>query len=565
MSPRLWFVFIALLAGASCKSVPTSVLLRVIAGDGLAAPDELRLFVYSEAGREVSNTRLPESGAPQLPAEVALFPAQSSGTLRMVVQARLADAAIGEGWTVVELVAGEQTRAELVVRPELLVDTDGDRVPDVVDNCPFVKNPDQGPCVALEAAVPRDAGPDLHPLDGDATPSDGPPLDALDGAPPDGAPPCTCPLGCAQGTTTCRQLEPSGGFKATAYVGIPAVGSDTVINTTICRVTVNGKTVTGSLQPNGGGQACVIGLSSLTVHKSVTLSATGSHPLVLLVSGSVTVNGVIDVGAKGKLPGPGGADGGVYPSSQAGDGPGGGKVCNCSLALGDDCGGGGAGFGAPGGAGGKELSGSCTSSSAGGAAYGAAALVPLPGGSGGAAGGQDNPGDGVGQGGAGGGALQISAQEGISVSGAITAGGGGGLAGVLNTSTTSPAGGGGGGSGGAILLEGATIFGAGLVAVNGGGGAGGGSTSGGAGQPGEDGGPQLGASQGGTAGTDCGAGGDGGWGTTGPKAGGAGQHQEGGGGGGGAAGRIRLNWYQHGGTPPVTVSGAVSLGEVTIN
>jgi hypothetical protein len=560
MSPRLCLIVGALLLGAGCKEVPTSVLLRVSAGDGLAAPDELRLDVYSEAGVELRNNRLPESGRPELPAEVALFPRQSSGDLQIVVQARLGQKAIGEGWAFVRLEAGKQVRAEVIVRPGLLTDTDGDGVPDIVDNCPRVKNPDQDPCVDVDAAIPRDLGPALERStpDADIGPTDGP---------PDALAPCTCPLGCLGDSSICRGLIPSGGFAAKSHASIPALNTSTAINTTVCRVTVNGKTVNGSLQPAGGGQACVLGLSSLKVGKGVTLSATGDNPLVILVSGSVTVDGTIDIGAKGKVPGPGGAAGGVFPSTgpgQPGGGPGGGKVCSCALALGDDCGGGGGGFGGAGGAGGKELSGSCTSVSSGGALYGTAALVPLVGGSGGASAGQEQLNDGVGAGGAGGGALQISAQEEIIVNGAITAGGGGGLAGVLNSATISPAGGGGGGSGGAILLEAATISGSGLVAANGGGGAGGGSTAGGAGQAGENGGPKLGAAKGGAGGTNSGAGGAGGWGTTAAKAGGDGQNQNGGGGGGGAAGRVRLNWYQHGTTPPLAVSGVTSLGEVTV-
>jgi hypothetical protein len=150
------WVFI-LLALAGCKETPTSFLLTIRA-PGLPALDELQLTAFSLVGVEVKDHRLPESGPPALPDDVALFPSQSSGQLRILVRALAAGSAVGEGATVVQLRSGEQVRGELVVSPDRLSDLDGDGVPDLIDNC-ALPNPDQGPCQAADGGA--DGGADL--------------------------------------------------------------------------------------------------------------------------------------------------------------------------------------------------------------------------------------------------------------------------------------------------------------------------------------------------------------------------------------------------------------------
>lgn len=548
-----WPVFFAaaLPVVVGCKETPTTVLLRIEAGPGLAAPAELRLSVYSEAGRDLSDERLPRCQAscpaPELPGEVVLYPPGASGSIRVLVRAEAQDdTVLGEGTAKVELRAGQQVRATLVIREGTLPDRDGDGVPDGIDNCPDRPNPAQGPCGGGDGPV--DLGPGL---DGER----------VDGPARDREPPCDCALGCEPGTSTCYEILPSGGFTATSYDTIPSINSSVTLDTDDCELTVGWTTVKGGVQDG----ACVVALTSLSIPPSGTLRGAGSRPLVLLVEQSVSVSGLIDVGASGATPGPGGGKGGVGAAGgpgAAGDGPGGGKVCSCTMAEGDDCGGGGGGFGSVGGDGGEEGT-PCTVTSTGGSTYGGS-LDPLVGGSGGASSGQSTAGA-VSGGGAGGGALQISCAGTIQVNGAISAGGGGGLAGTPDAGAGSSVGGGGGGSGGAILLEAADITGKGLVAANGGGGASGGRESCGAGLAGEDGSATLDPARGGlSGGTDCGAGGDGAAGTA-PA--GAGQSTSatsagGGGGGGGGLGRIRLNWLNHGATAPLATSGETALGEV---
>jgi len=553
---------LCLLTGQGCKQIPTSVLLRVEAGPGLGDLDELRLTVFSDQGREVKDERLPpckggECAAPSLPDDVALFPEQSSGTLRLLARGLAKSVVAGEGAGQVALESGEQVSVMVVVQAGTLPDQDGDGVPDSIDNCQDRPNPEQGPCAGPDGGVDLqlEAGLDTS-ADG---PTDGPGLDLQDGLPP-----CTCPLGCKPGTVDCRALVPSGGFALSTYSSIPPIASDVTVDTTTCKVTVGAMTVTGSIQTgSAGGKACVIGLSALTITSGVTLSAAGDHPLALLVLKDTKIFGVLDAGGKGGTPGPGGGKGGLAVAGgpgAAGSGPGGGKVCQCSTTTGDDCGGGGGGFGMTGANGGTEST-PCEPST-GGSTYGDVGLMPLAGGSGGASGGQATAGILAGSGGGGGGAIQISCQGTIIVDGGITVGGGGGLAGPL---TAGGAGGGAGGSGGAILLEATSLSGKGLLAVNGGGGAAGTRNTCGQGGGGEDGSAKLAPAKGGAAlGATCGDGGDGGWAAAPAKVGESFSVEAAAGGGGGGVGRIRLNWYNHGVTAPVLVSGVVGLGEAAV-
>lgn len=565
-----WAMLLLILAGGlvSCKQVPTSILLRVEAEAALPSPDELRLAIFDEAGVAVPERRLPacedpSCPPPSLPNEVVLYPPVESGRLRLLVRAMQGGVVSGEGTNQVEIRVGEQVQVTVVVKQGRLPDGDGDGVPDDIDNCPAWPNPDQGPCPSPDGGVdtgvdlpvdgPRDTGGDILRMD---APVDGPTTDVG----------CTCPLGCKTGTLDCRVLVPSGGYTASSYAKLPPVQTAATVDTTSCSLVAGGGSLQGSIQTgSSGGSACVLAVEAFTVTTAGTVTVTGDHPLVILANTSVTIDGLLDAGAKGTVPGPGGEEGGQAPTGgpgAAGDGPGGGKVCQCPQLDGDDCGGGGGGFGQAGATGGSE-GGVCSSVSTGGQAYGSSTLVPLVGGSGGASAGQATLTDGVAAGGAGGGAVQISCGGTIQVQGAISAGGGGGQG---LAAATPGEGGGGGGSGGGVLLEGASIVGSGLVAVNGGGGAASGATGcGGPGGAGEDGAANLLAAKGGVpAGSPCVAGGAGGSAAGPAQAGsdGTATAQSGGGGGGGGMGRIRLRWYNHAHTSPLKVSGQVSFSEV---
>jgi hypothetical protein len=207
-------------------------------------------------------------------------------------------------------------------------------------------------------------------------------------------------------------------------------------------------------------------------------------PVVLLVKGSATIAGIIDLNASSApdsgtagdgnlgddglpgLGGPGGYDGGqasVLLASGAergsnGLGPGGGNagqpITNVCI-----CGGGGAGHSSAG-------TGEPLGRIAGGPAYGSDALLPLIGGSGGGGGASSSAYRGSG-GGGGGGAILIAASGTINVSGQILANGGnsGRASGTSSQNTGST---GGAGSGGSIRLVATTITGNGTIQARGG-------------------------------------------------------------------------------------------------
>ena len=190
----------------------------------------------------------------------------------------------------------------------------------------------------------------------------------------------------------------------------------------------------------GLGEACVCKMDALTIG---TLRVTGARALVIFAAKSVDITKLLDVSGDVTVQGPGASK--SYPV---------GMLANA--------GGAGGSFGTRGGR---------TPSTVNVAAiYGDPTLVPLYGGM---AGQSQSAVSGLG--GGGGGALQITAGERISVPGLINAGGGGGQAGE---NIWGNSGAGGGGSGGAILLEAPAVTVTGKLDANGGGGGGGGGSRG---------------------------------------------------------------------------------------
>lgn len=233
---------------------------------------------------------------------------------------------------------------------------------------------------------------------------------------------------------------------------------------------------------DGSPKVMVVRLRKLLVGGGHVLHLTGDRPIVLLVNGDVSVidGGVIDAGAQGATPGPGGNLGGDWCAGSSG-------ADAETVPDNHSAGGGGGGFGSGGGAGGVGKAGAYPGGSAG-ATSGDDDLVPLRGGCAGGLGGNSSNA----AAGAGGGAFQISAAGAIVVGndmtkGTITVHGGGGL-GQPDNADCNGDGGDGGGSGGAILLEALAMPVVGtLGALRAHGGAGGGATNCGASQAGEDG------------------------------------------------------------------------------
>jgi hypothetical protein len=214
--------------------------------------------------------------------------------------------------------------------------------------------------------------------------------------------------------------------------------------------------------------------STFTINSGVTVTVTGSQPLVIRCTGAVVINGTLDASGgngtngitfsaagTGGIGVAGGQNGGngTYSSSVGGmlaqDGAGAGGVTTAGNGW---SGGGGAGYGTVGNASGGSTGGFA------GPVYGDAQLSAVLGGSGGG-GGSGGFSCGAGGGGAGGGYIEITACSGITITatGIIRANGGNG-----GSDGTGNCGGGGGGSGGTIWLGAPTIANNGQVRATGG-------------------------------------------------------------------------------------------------
>ncbi|HUQ03306.1 MAG TPA: hypothetical protein VM261_12475 [Kofleriaceae bacterium] len=288
---------------------------------------------------------------------------------------------------------------------------------------------------------------------------------------------------------------------------------------------------TALVPQTGGPTVRVVSVTSLMLPASTTVNIRGENPIAFLVRGDAMIAGTFRL------------TGGLHPSSIPAGTRGlcasGGSGTN-GLGVGIGGGGGGGALGNAGGAGGYGAN-DTTNDGAPGTPLSAPSRSPLWGGCAGSTG---NEGTAAG---AGGGAIQISAEGTIVISGTIASGGGGGNA----VGSGSP-GGGGGGSGGMLLLEAKTeIMGAGNLTANGGagGGGGGGGGSATAGQVACDA-CSTPVNGGGAGGAGAGYGGAGAAGGT-PAAPGTNGTYSGGGGGGGA-GLIFLR------SPSIAVTGVIS-------
>lgn len=337
----------------------------------------------------------------------------------------------------------------------------------------------------------------------------------------------TCPLGCATDTEQCLDIDPHNNLAM--YLDMADAAPDVNVSGGVVINTVAGIISDGSMDLPVPTYLTATGIrvfvvKSLHLGGTVTVARIAGAPSFAFVSaGDVVLEGMLDLGARLNMPGPGGA----APATGDSD-------CTpfdlfASSATGSYGIGGAGGTHAGGAAGGTTVT-------TGGSGMPARAPLELP--LGGCAGGSffDIPSNTLSvPGGAGGGGLQIVSRTSIRLATAavINASGGGA------TTTRQDRPGGGGGAGGTILLEAPTVELDGQLVVisvkgGGGGGAGGPTSSGGSG---EDGGTSPIPAAGGTSTTPA-TGGRGGV-TTGPESGQnalvQGRH---GGGGGGSAGLV---------------------------
>lgn len=357
---------------------------------------------------------------------------------------------------------------------------------------------------------------------------------ATDAAAEHDAPGSTCPWSFPPTYATPCPTAPIG-----AAVELVTGGTYTYNTDTDALIPPMGGTAPSLMTTTNNGVR-TIWTSGFRVGPGVTLRAIGTVPLAVISTGTIMIEGTVDVGSHqtgSTISSGAGADPASCPSAP----PDAGEQC----ANHGGSGGGGGAFGGAGGRGGDGGGGrgnACGSDggndSVGGA--GGVAVSPIPatlrGGCGGKIGGNNtDPGSLGGAAGPGGGAIVMVARASITVAdtGVIRAGGAGGGPGIVKR-----AGGGGGGSGGMIVLEAVAITVSGAVAANGGGGGGGCEMA--TASPGDDG---RADDQVATGGAPEGNGTSGGAGGAASTRGGtsAANADRGGGGGGGGAGFIHLN------------------------
>jgi hypothetical protein len=149
---------LALVAAVGCGAkteVPATgnVLLRVTLGAGAAMPDELRAFVYDGTGALWNDARFPSQGAlvPEsatLLGTILIQPGTTAGDLRIDLRGLLAGAQVDEGTLKIPAAQLSGGTFDLTLEATLPADSDGDGVPDPIDDCPSVRDPIQAGCSA---------------------------------------------------------------------------------------------------------------------------------------------------------------------------------------------------------------------------------------------------------------------------------------------------------------------------------------------------------------------------------------------------------------------------------
>ncbi len=173
---------VAVVTTAACRSsqdVPEAgaLLLQVKLAPGARTPDEVRVFVYDDAGALWNDVRVPAQGplVPQSASELGTIlvqPGVTVGDLRIDLHGLSSGALVDEGTLKISAASAAGGTFEVTLAAALPADSDGDGVPDPVDDCPSVPDPKQAGCSTddglTDAAIgrrdaatdaPRDASP----------------------------------------------------------------------------------------------------------------------------------------------------------------------------------------------------------------------------------------------------------------------------------------------------------------------------------------------------------------------------------------------------------------------
>jgi hypothetical protein len=145
-----------------------AALLRVSLGDGAQMPDQLHVFVYDDTGALWNDVRMPAEGAlvPQSATElgtILIQPGVTVGDLRIDLRGLLAGVLVDEATLAIAPSARAGGTFSVTLAAALPADSDGDGVPNPIDDCPSVPDPAQTGCHAdggSPDAAHRDADTD---------------------------------------------------------------------------------------------------------------------------------------------------------------------------------------------------------------------------------------------------------------------------------------------------------------------------------------------------------------------------------------------------------------------
>jgi hypothetical protein len=172
---RLWGLLALLAAAAGCRQaseVPEdgALMLRINAAPSGQRPDELRVSAYADNGVLFDGTRFPAAGA--LPAaagsvlgSILVSPGNVVGNLRVYVRGLYNSQTVEAGAVVLPPAARNRTTVDLFLADQSVhdADSDGDGIPDEIDDCPTVSDPLQLGCPTPVAGGADAAADGAHP------------------------------------------------------------------------------------------------------------------------------------------------------------------------------------------------------------------------------------------------------------------------------------------------------------------------------------------------------------------------------------------------------------------